>query len=284
MSVELLKAIDKNVRTTFKEARDKTVDKLKGKIYDITKVTGRKANIVTLTDVPGMREFKSERVPGAISTIAQSLAPRKWEQTLAIKREDIEDDELGYVPKVTRRMGVKSKKHYPALIAAAIAQGFTTAMEDGYNFISDEHKNLATGALTAANLNAAELLMLEQEQADGDRQEFMPTILLVGPKNKAAAETIIKAKQIEGTDNVKYDAYELIVDSRIRDLSWFLIDGDEGIYPVTIAERIPTKGLVAKNDLNSDKAFDEDIYEWGDRGRYDPAYENYQLIVGSIGS
>jgi phage major head subunit gpT-like protein len=288
MSVEqMVKALDSNIKTTFKTFKEKAEDKLINKLYDITPVTGSKANIVTLVDVPGMREWKSERVPGTVSAIAQSLRPRKWEQTLAIKRENIEDDEIGWVPAATRRMAIKSKLHYSTLAILAVMQGFTTKTDDGANFISSAHKNLATGALTGGNLDAAALLMMEQEVPETKDKESlgaMPTILLVGPKNFAAAKQIIAAQQIDGTTNVHYEQFELIVHPAIRDLSWYLIDGDEGIFPITIAQRRAVGNLLSKTDLNSDKAFDRDIFEWGSDGRYDPAYQNYQLIVGSVGA
>lgn len=42
--------------------------------------------------------------------------------------------------------------------------------------------------------------------------------------------------------------------------------------------------LIAKTDINSDRAFDKDIFTWGTRARHNAGYGNHQLIVGAIGS
>ncbi|VXC39030.1 Mu-like prophage major head subunit gpT family protein [Plantibacter sp. T3] len=42
--------------------------------------------------------------------------------------------------------------------------------------------------------------------------------------------------------------------------------------------------LLAKTDINSDRAFDKDIFSWGTRARHNVGYGNHQLIVGAIAS
>lgn len=288
MSVNLIqnvKDLDTNIRATFKTAKEAADDKLLGKLYDVTPVKGTIANIVTLTDVPGMREFKSERVPGVIANTTQTIRPRKWEATLAVQREQIEDDELGQIPAATRRMANKSKKHYGRLAAAAAALGFTANIADGNPFFHASRNNLQTGALTAANFNAARLKLSKQAGADGELLDYQATILVVGPDNQAAAEEILLSEKLaNGASNPNYKRVELLVTPGIKDSKWFVLDGDEGYLPITIAERVKVGNLVAKTDLNSDKAFDRDIFEWGLRGRYDAAYVDPQLIVGSLGS
>lgn len=288
MSVNLIqnvKDLDTNIRATFKTAKEAADDKLLGKLYDITPVKGTVTNIVTLTDVPGMREFKSERVPGVLTNTTQSIQPRTWESTLAVKRQQIEDDDLGQIPAATRRMANKSKKHYGRLAAAAASLGFTANLADGNPFFHASRGNLQSGALTDTNFNAARLKMQKQAGADGEMLDYAATLLVVGPDNQSAAEDILLTERLaNGASNKNYKRVELLVTPGIKDSKWFLIDGDEGYLPITIAERIKVGNLIAKTDLNSDKAFDRDIFEWGLRGRYDAAYVDPQLIVGSTGS
>lgn len=281
---EKLQALNTNIKTTFKTTRDNTEAPLLNVLYDITKTNSAVMNIVILDSAPGMKEFKSERRPGMVTGTTQTIAPRKWEGTLDVKREDVEDDELGRVPAATRKMAVNSKRHYGALSVEALMKGFTATLNDGVAFFATSRGNLQTGALTADNFKAARLKLTSQTDSKGDNLGYLADTLIVGPQNQAAAEQIIKAQTIEGTTNTLYNSVEIKVDPRITDTSWYVVDTKEGVYPLTIAERVPADKMVAKDDLNSDRAFDKDIFSWGLRGRYDAAYVEPKLIVGSTGA
>lgn len=270
-----LAALDTNIRATFKTTRDAVEDELRNSVYDITKVNGAVANILILDSAPGMREFKSERQPGAVEGTSQFIAPRKWEATLAVTREQIEDDDLGRVPAAVRKMAINGKKHYAALIAQALMKGFTTALDDGTAFFAAARGNLQTGVLNATNFEAARLKLA--------LNGYKATALVVGPQNQSAAEQIINSVTINGSTNVLYKSVEVKVDTNITDTSWYVVASGEGILPLTIAERIAADRMVPRNEDNSDNAFNRDIYEWGLRGRYDAAYVDPKLIVGSTG-
>lgn len=279
-----LKALDTNIKTTFKTTKDKVDDPLKNVAYDITKVNGAVANILIMNTAPGMKEFKSERRPGLVEGTSQYIAPRKWEATIDVKREQIEDDDLGRVPAAVRKMAANAQKHYQALITIAMMKGFTVALDDKKPFFSADRGNLQSGGLNKENLEAARVKLQNQKDGNGDPLGYLATTLIVGPSNQSKAEELLNAQQINGTSNTLYKALKLVVNPRITDASWYVLDDSEGIYPLTIAERVATSAPVSKTDLNSDKAFDKDIFSWGVRGRYDAAYIDPTLIVGSTGA
>jgi phage major head subunit gpT-like protein len=64
---------------------------------------------------------------------------------------------------------------------------------------------------------------------------------------------------------------------------WALADLNEGLLPFVMQIRTAIT-LVAKTDLNSDRAFDKDIFTWGTRARHNAGYGNHQLIVGAVAS
>lgn len=64
---------------------------------------------------------------------------------------------------------------------------------------------------------------------------------------------------------------------------WALADLSEGLMPFVMQIRVAIT-LVSKTDLNSDRAFDKDIFTWGMRARHNAGYGNHQLIVGAIAS
>ena len=295
MSVEVnsenLKALNLSIQTTFRETKDnvKNADMYK-EFAEVVPSTTKVHGVLTLTDAPGMREFTDERIPGTISDVLYQVTHRKWESTLNVKREDIEDDNIGYIPAAVRKMTTKSKKHYTRLATAALDGGFTAKMSDGKAFFHTDRNNIlgTTGAkktLDATNFQAAIDLIETATGLDGEPLGLKATKLIVGPKQRAAAKAILNKETLaNGESNEHYKELELFVDPYLgSSLNWFVLAGEEGNMPIVILERIKADKIVAKNDLNSDRAFDTDVFAWGLRGRYDAGYSDPTLLVGVLG-
>ena len=109
--------------------------------------------------------------------------------------------------------------------------------------------------------------------------------MIVGQENREEAEKILLREKLDnGQSNTNYKRVELIVDPRIAGKAVFLVAAKEGMCPLTIAERVKVGAPVAKTDINSDRAFETDVFSWGLRGRYDAAYQAMQFIVTVKGS
>lgn len=286
MSVNILQrldALDKNIKITFKKQRDNITDDLKGVVYDETPTNLPIDTIVSLDGFGLMHEFKSERKPGVIGSLVTVVRSKKWERTIDVKKEDIEDDNIGMIPALVNTVAIASKRTPTYEVMQALLQGFTTKLSDNKPFFDTSRGNLQTGALTADNLNAAQVKLSTQLDSEGAPLGFMATTLVVGPRNKAAAEQLINAQQINGTSNTLYHTLKLIVSPYITDESWYVVDTNQGVFPLTLVMRVRPDTIVSKTDLNSDRAFDKDIFSWGTRGRFAAAYHNPKLIVGSVG-
>lgn len=287
MSVNLLsrlKALSTNIKTSFDKDREKYVDELKGKLYRVRPVSGATANIVSLINVPGLRVFKSERVPGVLDGTVARTTPRTWEVTLDVKREDVEDDELGIIPEAVSVMAEDANNIYGLLVLEAMLKGFTADMDDGAPFFDNSRGNLQTGALSATTFEAARIKLQTQKNKAGRPLRYKANLLTVGPLNEAAAKAIVGVENLaNGASNPNYNAAEVLVDPEIVGNEWFLSDASKVSKPLVIAERRKLDPMKAKNDLNSDRAFDKHIFSWGTDGRFDAAYNNPQMIVGSIG-
>ncbi len=280
-----LAGLDTTIQTVYKTTKKEVKDELAGILYDVTPVTGAIANVVAVASVPGMKEFKSERKHGVAENTVHTIAPRKWEATLDVPREDVEDDNLGQVPNQTRLMTTKSNRHYGALAAAALGIGFDAKLGDGKAFFHADRGNLVTGALSATTFGKAVDALLSMKDGDGDAISPTPTHLVVGVENRETAEAILNRERLDnGQSNPNYQRVKLVVSAKVAGKNWFLVAADEGMAPLTIAERVKVSAPVAKTDLNSDKAFETDIFSWGLRGRYDAAYQAAQFIVGSKGA
>lgn len=288
---ENLKALDLTIKTTFRETKDnvKNADMYK-EFAEVVPSNTKVHGVLTLIDAPGMREFTDERIPGTISDVLYQVTHRKWESTLNVKREDIEDDNIGYIPAAVRKMVTKSKKHYTRLASAALDAGLSAKMSDGKAFFHADRGNVlgtsgSKKTLDATNFQAAIDLLETATGLDGEPLGLKATKLIVGPKQRAAAKAILNKETLaNGESNEHYKELELFVDPYLgNSLNWFVLAGEEGNMPIVILERIKADKLVAKNDLNSDKAFDADVFAWGLRGRYDAGYSDPTLIVGVWG-
>ncbi|MEU2203580.1 Mu-like prophage major head subunit gpT family protein [Microbacterium oleivorans] len=296
---ELLQALDTNIRTTFQKRFEAapTADLWK-KIAMPVNSEGASEKYTFLGAVPGLREFKSERVPGTLSGYNYEVDNKKWESTLDVDRDVIEDDRTGNILMAVTGLGTKAGKHYTKLVAEAFKLGFTTPIYDGQNFFDADHtlgsNYLGTGKdLTIENLEAAELLLAAQTDDTGELLGYQGTAIIVGPALQAAARKLVDSKQIvvEGetssvaVDNPFYKAYEVVVLPHLGATykGWALANLSEGLLPFIMQIRIAIK-LLSKTDLNSDRAFDKDIFTWGTRARHNVGYGNHQLIIGAVAS
>lgn len=279
-----LDAIGKNIGITFQKGRDNFTNDLVNVLYN-ERMTNLPTQVIASLDGYGlMREFKSERQPGVIGEAITVATVKKFERTIDIKREDIEDDNIGYAQELANSVGIASARTPYAEVVKVLTQGFTVNLADGAPFFSNTRGNLQTGALTEENLAAAILKLESQKDAEGQPLGFKATTLIVGPQNRAAAAKIIKATQVSGTTNIYYNALNLVVSQYITDDSWYVVDGSEGTFPIILLMRVRPDKIVARTEDNSDRAFDKDIYSWGTRGRFVAAYHNPKLIVGSAGA
>lgn len=281
---EKLKNLNLTIQTVFKTTSKEVKDPLQNVLYDVTPTSSSAVNIATVSNVPGMREFKAERKHGVAEDSVVTIVPRTHEATLDVKREDVEDDNIGRVPAMVKMMTGKANRYYGSLAIAALELGFTAKLSDGQAVFSAKRGNLITGALSKETFTKAYDALLAMTDSDGEPIFAMPTHLIVGTKNRATAEKILKAMTgANGETNTDYKAVELIVDPRITSTTWALVAAGDGIMPLTIAERVKVGAPVAKTDLNSDRAFETDVFSWGLRGRFDAAFADVQRIVASAG-
>ncbi|WP_241985478.1 Mu-like prophage major head subunit gpT family protein [Cryobacterium sp. TMT1-21] len=245
-----------------------------------------------LGSIPGLREFKSERIPGTLSKFNYEITNKKWESTLDVDRDAIEDDRTGQIMMAVNALATKAGKHYTSLITKAFDLGWTTPVFDGQNFIDAAHSygsnNLGTAKdITPTNIDAAELLLASQTDDAGDPLGYSGTHLIVGPALKSAATTFVNSAIINvggiAVSNPYYQAYKVIVLKNLDKTSkkWAIADLSQGLLPFVLQIRVAIT-LVAKTDLNSDRAFDKDVFTWGTRARHNAGYGNHQLIVGAI--
>lgn len=292
---ELLQALNNNINVTWqKRFSDAPNADLWKKIAMPVNSKSTSEKYAWLGNVPGLREFKSERIPGTLSEFNYEITNKKFESTLDVDRDAIEDDQTGQIMIAVNTLATKAAKHYIHLVTAAFDAGFTTTIFDGQNFFDTDHATgsnyLGTGQdLTGANLDAAEALLAAQTDDRDEVLGYQGTALIVGPALRSTAERLMNSSLMEengvAVDNPWKGRYQIIVLPHLgpTNKKWALADLSEGLMPFILQIRVPIT-LVSKTDLNSDRAFDKDIFTWGTRARHNAGYGNHQLIVGAQAS
>jgi phage major head subunit gpT-like protein len=100
-----------------------------------------------LGSFPQMREWVGERVINNLALHNWLIRNRKFENTISVQREKIEDDRFGVFGPIFEEMGRDVKQHPDELVFALLADGFNGKCYDGQYFFDTDHPVLdASGA------------------------------------------------------------------------------------------------------------------------------------------
>ena len=92
-----------------------------------------------LGQFPSLREWVGERVLRGIAEHSYTVKNRKFESTVEVARDDIEDDHYGVYAPLFAEMGRTAAAHPCELVYAVLKTGFETRCYDGQYFFDDDH-------------------------------------------------------------------------------------------------------------------------------------------------
>lgn len=93
-----------------------------------------------LGKLAGMREWLGDRQINNLEAHQYSIRNRKFETTVAVRRDDIEDDNYGIYNAMFADLGSQASIHPNQLVFKALADGITAKCYDGGPFFSTGHK------------------------------------------------------------------------------------------------------------------------------------------------
>lgn len=245
-----------------------------------------------LGQMPQMREWIGERQIQALAAYDYTLKNKKFEMTVAVPRDDIEDDQYGVYTPMFGNMGESAALHPDNLCFQALKDGFEKPCYDGLPFFSDNHKS---GDKTFSNLSHENLSVEAFEKArtaimsitgdQGKSLNLVPNLLIVSPTNEKMARLILEADQVEGTTNVNKGLAKLLVATELADMPnvWFLGVTNRFIKPIIYQDRkkIKLTSYTKDDDMN---VFLNDEFVWGVDGRSNAGYSFWQMMYGSDGT
>lgn len=107
---------------------------------------------------PTFREWVGDRVINDMQAHGYTIVNKKFETTVGVARDDIEDDEVGIYTPMMQEMGRAAAIQPDEMVYGLLAAGKTTLCYDGQNFFDTEHPVYpnadGTGsAVTVSNLD-----------------------------------------------------------------------------------------------------------------------------------
>lgn len=105
-----------------------------------------------LDQLPGIREWIGDRVVNSLSAGTYAVRNKKFEETLGIDRDDIEDDAFALFNIAIQQLGVNAAEFPDRLVAGLINSGGSTIGPDGQYFFDTDHPSWdSTGAAVSAS-------------------------------------------------------------------------------------------------------------------------------------
>lgn len=260
-----------------------------------TESTNASENYQWLGSLSALREWVGTKHIDDLRGYDYTIKNIDWELTIGVRRNHIEDDQLGlYNPRLAD-LSKKAAQHPDKLLSEARVLGASTLCYDGQFFHDTDHVIGASGTFanirggagaTTANLitdfRVARATMQKFKNDAGepfiDAAMLMdranpPFVMIVPPDLAGAAEEMLFATTIGNNSNVMTGAARLVVDTRLTDVNdWYLEYTGDAIKPYIYQERKAANLVSLDNPNTSEAAFMRQEYFYGVEGRWNVKY------------
>lgn len=286
-----------NLQTTFQNALKASPGQY-GEIAMTLQSTTKTEDYGWLGDVPGMREWVGDKVVKSLSAYNYTITNKSYEATIAVSRDDLEDDITGKYAQSATNFGSAAAAWPDKLVFNLVNAGFSTLCYDGQYFFDADHVvagesvsntgtaplSVATQAAALAGYGAARTGMMSITNEEGDPLDISPNVLLVHPALQDIANTLMTTDRLEdGKPNLYKGTAKVVVSARIKNpKSWFLLDTTKLVKPFIFQQR-KAPVFVSQTDLNSDDVYSRAEFKFGIESRGNAGFAFWQLAYASTG-
>ncbi|KHA57133.1 head protein [Aeromonas hydrophila] len=251
-----------------------------------------------LSTFPKMRRWIGAKVVKNLSAYRYVVVNEDFEATVAVRRNDIEDDKMGKYKPQAMSAGVSAAQWPDELVYEAVNGAFKNVCFDGQPFFDTDHpvgdgtvSNMFTKVLSNASLAAAQAgygaartAQKQFKDEEGRSLNINPNILLVGPALEDTARMLLTHDKLaDNTPNPYKGTAELVVDGRIEsDTFWCLLDTTQPVKPFVFQPR-KKPVFVQQTNPDSPDVFNLAEYKFGAEARGASGYGFWQLAFGSTG-
>lgn len=222
----------KGLNVSYSAAYNKAFEGVKSnyeKIATTVPSTTAETNYKWLGQIPQMREWIGDREIQSLSAYDYIIKNKKFEMTVSVPRDDIEDDQYGIYTPLFSNMGESAAQHPDILCFDALKAGFTEKCYDGKTFFAEDHpsgeggkkkvSNLSHDKLDADSYEAARTAMMSITGDKGKSLNLVPNLLVVSPANEKAALLEPSAVIVTVFSSDTYASFKISVSSMLPSLS-----------------------------------------------------------------
>ena len=295
-----LNELSKTVSTLF----NKTLSQQESYADKLTMIAPVSTNTVELPFIDdlgdGLREWtRSVKNIEKLSGGKHSVSVKSYEKTIGIRREDIEDDNIGLYSPAIASLADNVRTNNEKIIADLLINGGTNECFDGEAFFSSTHpsnssdtfSNLMSGELTSDNLATGISAMRKFKGRNGQVLNIAPDTLIVPPElEKTAWELAYSTVTVDDSaSNNRPNFFKglirnIFVDARLSDANdWYLAKSEGILKPFIKLERQKPK-IASLTDMKSELVFLEGEYIFGVEARYVITYGFWQHIIKFVNS
>ena len=251
-----------------------------------------------LSSFPMMKKWLGDKSIKSLKAEKYTAVNEDWETTIAVSRNDIEDDSLGIYNTQAHMAGDSAAELHDIILDDLKNNAFTNLGIDGQFFYDTDHEvngasvsnkltavlSVATPAALAASYGAARTAMMKFTDEEGMPLRLRPNVLEVPAALEAVALKLLNADKLEDDSPNPYQGTAtLIVNPALTsDTAWFLHDTSKAIKPFIIQMR-KRPVFVQQTSMENDDVFMKAEYKFGAEARATGIYGFWQLSVGSTG-
>lgn len=256
-----------------------------------------------LGSTPKMHEFQGERKAYSLNEYGFTVTNKKFESTIAVDQDAIDDDLYGAILMQARMMGADSKEYYDEYAVGILeANGLCF---DGQNFFDTDHSfpggystsqvNYSSSSLALSATNLKTVINTMMKYLD-DKQRLLnvkpkvlmvPTVLqwtaeeICSPKNITSSATTVADRLLEGKLKVVVNPY--LSNTGDANAAYYVMDDNyRGLKPMVFQNRKPIQfdQLNKSTDL---PVFMTDTHYYGTKARFNFGYGNWYQIYKAKG-
>lgn len=252
-----------------------------------------------LANFPQMKRWVGAKQVSKLSEYKYTIVNEDFAATVEVRRNDIEDDQLGIYKPQAESAAWSAKQLPDELIYELVNKSFTEKCYDGKAFISDAHpvgkgvvsnkgkKKLSIESLAKAqaSFGAGRTAMMKFKDDEGRPLNAKPSVLLVPVALGDTARALMTVDRLEdGKPNPYKGVCEVVEEPRLtNDDAWFLLDCNKPMKPFVYQERKKPQ-FVQQTNMDSDDVFNRAVYKFGAEARAAAGFGHWQLAYGSDGT
>ena len=220
-------------------------------------------------NMPGMREWVGDRQFSELRSANFVIDNKHFESSLAIKKTDIADDNLGQYGPIMEQLGIEAAHHPDELWFDALELGESTACFDGQFFFDTDHSwgksgsqsnDLTstvsdTSAVTVAELKTAIRAAVQQMlgyKNDQGKLYHRPTVsrlndltLLVPLALRDVAYDALESQLLSNSTNVIVDRPTIVASPYLTsDVKFYLFKTGDPVKPFVFQQREPLSRMM----------------------------------------